>query len=449
MNCGQCKEILVEYIEGLLADSRKGEIEKHLESCPPCRAEVEQLTGLQERLVGNGNALAESDFEDEVLSRIFREQSLRLRQVSKTDRHIKLWRNIMRSKVTKFAAAALIILVAALSITFLEKSATVAYALPHTIEANHSVRYIHIRDFKAGEDEPKEFWVECDGLGQVKNARMHFPDWASAGDGAKVVVWKQNKAQVYFKRKNSMVVVADKTVAERMLKLVEECDPRLAVEHIYEQETQGEVQIEIDEPSDKGDLITVTATYLPESATPEKRLILFVDQATRLVTSIESYQLKGDEYEETGVMEFFDYNQAIEAEMFVLDDEVPADAMRIDQTTQEIGLLQGDLNDEEIALEVVRQFFEALIAQDYGKAGRLMEGMPADKMREGLGHIRFLRIVSVGPVGPHPKPQTRGVVVLCTVEIEKNGKISEWKLKRLGVRQVYGKPGRWTIFGGI
>jgi hypothetical protein len=35
------------------------------------------------------------------------------------------------------------------------------------------------------------------------------------------------------------------------------------------------------------------------------------------------------------------------------------------------------------------------------------------------------------------------------VEIEKDGEKSEMKLDRLGVRQVYNQPGRWTIFGGF
>jgi hypothetical protein len=102
--------------------------------------------------------------------------------------------------------------------------------------------------------------------------------------------------------------------------------------------------------------------------------------------------------------------------------------MRIDQTTQEVGLLQGDLSNDQIALEVVRQFFEALIVRNYGKAGGLLEGIPADRMQQGFGHMKVLRIISIGPVAPHPKPETKGVIVLCTVEIEKNGKVSEWKL---------------------
>ena len=127
----------------------------------------------------------------------------------------------------------------------------------------------------------------------------------------------------------------------------------------------------------------------------------------------------------------------------------PADVVRVDQTTQEVGLIQGQLSNEEIAVEVARQFFEALIAKDYNKAGKLLEGIPADRMQQMFGNIKVIRIISIGPVAPHPNPGTKGLVVPSIVEIEKRGEISEWKLDRLGVRQVYNQPGRWTIFGGI
>lgn len=338
----------------------------------------------------------------------------------------------------------------ALFISFVGTSIPIAYGLEQTITANHTVRYLHIKDFSSEhKDEPKEFWVECDEHGQIVNARMHMPEWAAPDDGAKAIVWNQNKVQIYFKKKNILFIAADKTVADRMLQLMKSCDPRLAVERLYEQETAGKVKIEINQPSNKAKPIVVTATYLPESPSPNRREVLFVDQATKLVISAEFYQLKDDEYQYVGTQEYYDYNQTIEAKMFTLDDEVPADVMRIDQTIQEVGLAQGNLSDEEVAVEVARQFFEALIARDYAKAGKLLEGMPADKIQQGFGQTNFLRIISIGPAGPHPNPKTGGLVVPCTVEIEKDGQISEWKLERLGVRQVFNQPGRWTIFGGI
>jgi hypothetical protein len=424
MNCAECKELLVGYIEGLLEDSEKHAIESHLQICPPCRAELAQMTTLHDRLTANGKTLAQRNLENKVFDRILREQSLRLKKTKKTDRQLQFWRIIMKSKMTKFAAAAAIIIVAGLLITFLGTS-KLAYALPQTIEANHSVRYLHVRDFTTGADEPKEFWVECDEFGAVKCARLHIPEWESPEDGAKIAVWKENQADVWFKKKNFFGRFRDKLVADRMLKMIEECDPKLAVERLHEQQTQGKVAVDINEPSSKTALIVVTATYLEGSLKPRRRLVLFVDQATKLVTAIESYHLRDGEYRYLGVQEYYDYNQPINPEMFGLEDEIPDDVTVIDQVAQEVGLAQGTLSDDEIAVEVARQFFEALIAQDYASAGKLLEGMPADFIKKQFGSMRFLRIVSVGPAGPHPIPETQGLVVPCIVEVEKDGQTSE------------------------
>ena len=83
MNCEQCKELLVAYVEGILAESQKQQIESHLQDCPPCRAEAAELTALHGRLTTNGEALAQTDLEDKVLNRIVRQQSLKLKKATK------------------------------------------------------------------------------------------------------------------------------------------------------------------------------------------------------------------------------------------------------------------------------------------------------------------------------------------------------------------------------
>ena len=128
MNCVECKEVLVAYLEGLLAEDQKQAVTEHLKDCHSCQAELKQLTDLQERLVSNGKAVNQSDLENEVLNRIIREQSIRLKAAEKATASLKLRRLIMRSPVTRIAAAAAVIIVAVVafhyaggpSITFAE-----------------------------------------------------------------------------------------------------------------------------------------------------------------------------------------------------------------------------------------------------------------------------------------------------------------------------------------
>ena len=393
------------------------------------------------------NKLGTEDVPAEA-SQIAQEMSEDFSETLKPQRKHIFLECIMKSRITKLAAAAVIILAVVLTINLWDES---AYALTDTIEASHSVRYLHIKSFKQNEDEPKEFWIEFYKDGEVKNVRMHMPEWDSPEDGAKVTIWKENKAQIWFKKKKSLITIRDKTVAAHTLNFIKELDPKLVVQRLYyARQAQGEVEIEIDEPSNKAEPIVVTATCLPGSLRAGWRLVLFVDRATKLVTAIEFYKLKDGKYQYVERIEYYDYNQPIEAEMFSLDnDDIPADVTRIDRTTQEIGLEQGKLTDKEIAVKVVREFYEALIAKDYAKAGQLYGGVPATKMQERWQNINVLRTVSISEPIPHPYPGVGGFQVHCEIEIEKDGVKSILKPYGPGVRPVHGQPNRWNIHGGV
>ena len=387
---------------------------------------------------------------------------------------VSTWRNVMNSKITKLAIAAAIIAVVGLGITFLDKSNTIAYAIEQTIQANHSVHYIHVQAFELSHEEPKELWVEFDEHGSVKNLRLELPVWADlyGDDGAKSIIWKDDKAQVWLPKKNIFMTIKNKSVATQISMLLQELDPKFAVERLYEKSSNGKAEIEISEPSNMSEPIVATVTSLQNEALNEsflqkaaaannsdepitatsidpntfcRRAVLFIDQATKLVTSIELYRLTNGDYQKMGTIKYFDYNQPIDSSVFVLN--IPTDAMRIDQTAQEVGLLQGQLTDKEIAVEVVRQFFEALISHDYVKAGQIYEGIPAQQMEQIFGKSKYLRIVSIGE--PTPSMLTGGYKVPCVVEVERDGTVTQWSPYGPFVRQVHGQPGRWTICGGI
>ena len=110
MNCTKCKELLVEYIEGLLDDSQKQAVSEHLNSCHSCQAEMKQLASLHDRLVNNGKNVIQNNLEDKVMDNIIREQSSRLRAANKAGLALKLRSIIMKSPFVKIAAAALIII---------------------------------------------------------------------------------------------------------------------------------------------------------------------------------------------------------------------------------------------------------------------------------------------------------------------------------------------------
>jgi hypothetical protein len=119
MNCAECKEILVAYLEGLLAEDQKQAVTDHLKDCRACQAELKQLTSLQERLVSNGRVVAQSDLENDVMNLIVREQNVRLKAAQKATAGLKLRRIIMKSSITRLAAAAVVLIAAALGVLYI------------------------------------------------------------------------------------------------------------------------------------------------------------------------------------------------------------------------------------------------------------------------------------------------------------------------------------------
>jgi outer membrane lipoprotein-sorting protein len=112
MKCTESKELLVAYVEGILDSSEKQAIEEHLKDCPACQAELEGLTGLHDRLVTNGKALAQNNLEKDVMNLVIREQNTRLKATARATEALKIRRTIMKSPVTKIAVAAAIIIIA-------------------------------------------------------------------------------------------------------------------------------------------------------------------------------------------------------------------------------------------------------------------------------------------------------------------------------------------------
>ncbi len=344
----------------------------------------------------------------------------------------------MRSNWTKLAAAVLLAAIAG-TLMSLRQTASTAYALEQTLEANRGLRYVHLR-FDGEGGELREAWVEFDEKGQVARVRMDFP---KTEDGAKEVLWEDGKAEVWFKTKGHVLVLHAKDKIEKLVRELAPFDPKVVMEQLHQAEAKGKVEIETQEPTKEGDPITLVADY---KDAPGKREIYRVNPVTKLVEQRKSYLLVGGEYQLTDLLEYLSYSEAVPEGTFVLD--IPPAAMRIDWTTQEIGLAKGDLTDTEIAVNVAREFFEALIAKDYDRAGKMFEGIPGSRLEQAFGKMEFVRIVSVGEPTPHPDARTRFLRVPCEVEIRMG---EETRIQKFmpNIRANEGQPDRWTIGGGI
>jgi len=151
MNCAEYKELLVGYVEGLLDETEKRSVAQHLKDCAVCRAELKETSNLCSRLVNNGKNLAQTNLEDAVLERIIREQNVRLKATSKVGASLNIRRIIMKSKITRLAAAAAIIVATVLGLhLFNPLRATVTFA--EVIKPILNARTV-VLDFIVGSEE--------------------------------------------------------------------------------------------------------------------------------------------------------------------------------------------------------------------------------------------------------------------------------------------------------
>ena len=359
--------------------------------------------------------------------------------------HEKSWRNIMNKAVihnrwTKLAAAAAVVVAAVVAISVIQTTTTTpAYAIEQTLQANESLRTIHIR-ISPSEQGVGEAWIELDDRGELLNVRVNSPQTPA---GPRESVWKNDKAETWFKAKNFTMIVNEKNLLEKNASLIKGFDPRARMQWLAETKQTGEITVETVQSDSPDGPIKLIVDYVDESG---QRLIFHIDGQTKLLKKLEAYKREGDHFELETTVDILEYNQDIDPAVFVLD--VPDDVLRIDQTTQVVGLAQGDLADEQIAKKVVREYFEALIARDFAKAGRLYQGLPASWLAEKCKDGRFLRIISIGE--PTPYETGGSLLVPYKVEIEtKAGDQTSRKVKdrRLLIGNVHSQPDRWTICG--
>lgn len=126
MNCSECKDLLIEYAEGLLDGHPKESVERHIEDCPGCRQEVENIRVLQDRLTGNGLDSSSIDLEERVMDRIARERNIRLKVALSAGFFTKIRSLFMKNAVLKIAAAAVVVLAVLISLNFFRSDVTFA-----------------------------------------------------------------------------------------------------------------------------------------------------------------------------------------------------------------------------------------------------------------------------------------------------------------------------------
>jgi hypothetical protein len=353
---------------------------------------------------------------------------------------------IIKSKIAKFAAAAVIIAVVVLSVSVFDKSVPTALETKQAVADYNNIRFLHVKQFRDNRQEPDEFWIKADEHGRVAKARYCLP---VTEDGVKLITWTPERAEIWFKSKNGFLICQTKQIEGRMQTILEQCQPKLVMKKLLEEQKAGVVDINTPKPQNKQEPATIIATYKSKA----KKEIYYVNQETNLITHIEFYSIENGQDTLVSTTKFYDYNIPLDEKMFSLKDEVPKDVTVTNQLEQLIGIPQGNMTYEQAAAETARQFFQALIDKDYKKAGQIYAGISEEKAKEYFEvKLNVTAIISIGTPTPYPKCGPHCFKVPCEAEITlPGGQKIRWKpygpFVRCGDDEMH--PDRWIISGGI
>lgn len=464
--CREMQDLLAGRILGLLDEEQASVLKDHLSRCLKCRKYLQSLENENRLLVQFSK-----DLEATMAARRDRViQALNRAGPTARTEALPMRRTIMKSKITKLTAAA-VIFVGIVSIILLDKSIEPAYGLEQTIQACQGLRYIHVQNLSPPAHDPQDTWLEFDENGELIRMRVE----EGKGDSFRIMVWADGTIKWWSPPKNEFVVLHETDGIQAEVRRARELvDPKYVVQSLYDLALDGKVDIEIEQPTSKDGLIKLTATdTTPVEELPPRAYrftyVLLIDPQTKLAIQREHYLLKNGEYELRRCQLYLEYNEPIDPTMFELQ---PPQGVQLEDRTKGIGLPQGGMTDSEAAAEVVRQYIKALIARDYEKAGKLYNGKPADELRERVEErlkIKHLRFIAVGEPVPKPERGPRAFAVPFAFEIE----TSDGKREIVGpygglpsspdteanldlkthrqamVRPVVDQPDRWVITGGI
>ncbi len=353
------------------------------------------------------------------------------------ERTLNMVQTHKRLSVASAAAVAALAAGMALSLSLVSPSSR-AYALEETVQANNHVTSYHVKITPAVLGEA---WVQMNPDGTPNQARIDYQDLL---DGTKVVILSKGKAEVWFKAKNSLLFMPEANALKRISEMRNLADPKLAFERLQAEKEAGKVEVTTKQPAQDSEPIVLTVT---SKTKPDERRVYEINPRAKLVERITSYRRNGEKWEQVVLRQYLDYNKPIDPKVF--QPELPTNLTVLDWISRTPGLLKGDLTEDEIVKKVVREFFEALIAGDYDKAGVIYEAMPGKKLKDDFGEMKFLRIIEIGK----PAPSwlfwlNKALLVPVKVEIEIKGRRQVRDYTPF-VRAEHGQPDRRVLCGGI
>ncbi|MHC4266191.1 MAG: LolA family protein [Planctomycetota bacterium] len=341
-----------------------------------------------------------------------------------------IWRIIMKSKITKLAAAAVIIITVILSITFLDKAVSPAYALEQTLEAIQNVTTMHVFGRDWGNLD-FQMWIELNPeTGIPDYCRAYWPETGTLDISTPEISYQYNEKanRVLVNRGKLFTIdVAPARIFEQFLQASHQEGTNIA---IYHEQDPGTGQI----------LIVV------HSESPDQSFKVYVDPETKLPVRMNSFgnQTLGQVVKDIDRIEYnFDLPEGI------FEFEIPEDAkvtyldefMKLTNDPQ-YGISTEGLTEQQAAEKIAAEYWNALIAMDMAAMQKVF---PSEQPMMTNGNL-LVELVETGGLYIEPGCGI-GKILPCVLRF-KNGSLKEFKII-IKFRNIDGLPscviaGSWS-----
>ncbi|HTY87116.1 MAG TPA: anti-sigma factor [Candidatus Acidoferrum sp.] len=445
MNCAECRENLVAFVERLLDREEALACRTHLHTCPDCRAEFKTITGLQQRLVARGQAATNVSIVEPVMRRVRQTQSQPERNTIMSMLMKHRW-GLGLGATAGAAAVALTTLlgtpkIQAAAVEVMTKGAQAAARLT-SIHLRGQLRTAPAENFSNINPDCEfcaiELWKKFEPQLQW---RVEKPGRIAVMDGQSTLLFIKPDEAIKFPQPSSSAF--DTQWLHEMADLNKTLENELAaikthgwpVTLTHEQGTDGKPKSVITIEARSG---LLAGDYLKNKffATADTRRVYTFDDLTERLESARIYlhAASGD----TLVFELdqIDYNQTIDPGVFQI--QLPADVVWA-------GQMQMLPDNEKYAAmtseQAARALLEACGREDWTEAAKFFDPLTA-REKQNLGGL------SVISVGTH---FTSALSLLSGAEFVpyeiklKNGSIVKFNLSL----KRDGRTHRWFVDGGI
>jgi hypothetical protein len=379
-------------------------------------------------------------------------KSVRRNKVS-SNHFLERVKNMIRTHKRLSAATAAGMALAVGSALYLSLGWVPAYAMEQTARANDHISSYHVKVIPPlAEGRGKgvgEVWVQLNPDGTLLRARV---DRLTNSADDRITFGSMERIDFWHRARNLHVICRDKETIQRgfdeFMKARSFFDPKLAFEQLQAEEKAGKLRVTTKEPVRKGEPVVLTVTF---PAQPDRRQTYEIDPQSKLVGRVIDYRGGDGRWEQVRERDYLDYNKEIDPKVF--RPELPKDVLTMDQGKVEpgmLGLAKGELTEDQIATKLAKECFESLIAGDYQTASRLSYGVGGEEFKELFARqkIKFLRIVEIGKPFHDPRSAGKFLKVPVKVQLERHGEKTV-EDSPLTVGPVPGKPGRWSVCGGL